>query len=61
MLSLSILDLKSPINFFVLVHLNDLFLDPPLELAQKLAQLGAGVRGDVQAASFLVKSVYLVA
>ena len=38
----------------VLLHLNDLFLDPPLELAQKLAQLGAGVHGDVIAASFLV-------
>ena len=51
---------KVPSTSSVLLHINDLFLDPPLELAKKLAQLGAGVHGDVQAASFLVQSVYLV-
>ena len=52
---------RVPSTSSVLLHIKDLFLDPPLELAKKLAQLGAGVHGDVQAASFLVQSVYLVA
>ena len=52
---------RVPSTSSVLLHIKDLFLDPPLELAKKLAQLGAGVHGDVTAASFLVQSVYLVA